>query len=313
MRRNLLCVAALIASGIVLAAQAVQQPPVFRAVGDAVRIDVTVTRADGSLVSDLTADAFEVLDNGRPQRIAAFQSGVQPVTISTILDLSESNIEAVPDMEAGALALIAALGPSDRAHVASLDSSGSSLGGDADALRRDLSVLELDPASRLWPRLERSAHLLRSEQGRRAILIATDGFDLGDWIVSEIEEHPYLRPWADAFVPAPAMRSFFLSGVRDGLSYRGIDDDAIQLYVVQTGGRIQPDMRAVAEGSGGRVIDGRKRALNDIFPSVLEELRRQYVVAFEPPERDGAVHRIEVRLKTPGLRARHRGAYVAAR
>jgi VWFA-related protein len=313
MRQTTLCVAVLVASGVVLAAQAVQQPAVFRAVGDAVRIDVTVTRADGSLVHDLTADAFEVLDNGRPQRIAAFQSGIQPVTISTILDLSESNIDAVPRMETGALALIAALRPGDRAHVASLESTGTSLGGDAASLRRDLSALELDPGSRIWPRLERSAHLLRSEQGRRAILVATDGHDVGDWMRTFAPDNEFVQQLREFVEQTPTLHSFFLSNVRDGLTYRGIDDDAIQLYVVQTGGKIMPDMRAVAEGSGGRVIDGRKRALDDIFPSVLEELRRQYVVAFEPPERDGAVHKIEVRLKQVGLRARHRGAYVAAK
>jgi VWFA-related protein len=313
MKRTICCVAVLVACGVILAAQAGQQPAVFRATGTAVRIDVTVTRADGSLVHDLTADAFEVLDNGRPQPIAAFQSGIQPVTISTILDLSESNIDAVPRMEAGALALIAALRPSDRAHVASLESSGSRLGGDADSLRRDLSALELDPQSRIWPRLERSAHLLRSEQGRRAILIATDGHDVGDWMRTFAADNKVVQPLRELVEKSPLMRPFFLSGVRDGLTYRGIDDDAIQLYVVQTGGKIMPDMRAVAEGSGGRVIDGRKRALNDIFPSVLDELRRQFVVAFEPPERDGAVHKIEVRLKQAGLRARHRGAYVAGK
>ena len=316
MMRRVHCAAFLIASGVALTAQAVQQAPVFRATGDAVRIDVTVTRADGSVVSDLTADAFEVLDNDRPQRIVAFQSGVQPVTISTILDLSESNVEAGPGMEAGALALIAVLRPGDRAHVASLESSGTSLGGDADSLRRDLSSLELDPASRIWPRLERSAHLLRFEQGRRAILIATDGHDLGDWqrtFARDNLDNLAVQQLQALVEQSPVLHSLFLSNVRDGLSYRGIDDDAIQLYVVQTGGKITPDMRAVAEGSGGRVIDGRKRALKDIFPSVLEELRRQYVVAFEPPDRDGAVHKIEVRLKQAGLRARHRGAYVAAR
>jgi hypothetical protein len=78
--------------------------------------------------------------------------------------------------------------------------------------------------------------------------------------------------------------------------------------VVQTGkGRIQPDLRAVAEGSGGRVIDGRKLAsLDDVFVSVLDELRQQYAIAFAPPEGDGAVPRLEVRLEPAGLRARHR-------
>lgn len=55
----------------VVAVQA-QQPPVFRARTDLVRLDVVVVDADGHAVHGLTRDDFEVLDRGRPQTLAAF-------------------------------------------------------------------------------------------------------------------------------------------------------------------------------------------------------------------------------------------------
>lgn len=305
----------LITAGV-CAQQGTQQPPVFRATGDAVRLDVTVTRADGSLVTGLTADDFEVLDNGRPQKISGFVSEIQPVTVSVILDVSESNMDAAPVLESGTLAFIEAMRPSDRASIGSLNMHLSGiLRSDRDHLRDDLSQLEGDSGSLIWKLIENRARGLRSEPGRRAILVATDGLDLGDSIMANHESALESAAALNWTLPSTeVVGRMVLSGVRNGLTYRGIDDDAIQLYVVQTGrGQIQKDLRAVAEGSGGRVIDGRKLpSLDATFVSVLEELRRQYVIAFEPPERDGNIHRLEVRLKPAGLRARHRGAYVAA-
>lgn len=309
-------VAGLTTAGV-FAQQSVQQTPVFRATGDAVRLDVSVTRADGSLVTGLTAEDFEVLDNGRPQKISAFVSEVQPVTVSVILDVSESNIDAAPALEAGTLAFIDALRAADRASIGSLNLHPSGrLRSNRDHLREDLSRLEGDSGSLVWKLLEDRARRLRPEPGRRATVVATDGLDTGDSIMANLESsRAALKEVLNWTLPSEeVVGRLVLSGVRNGLTYRGIDDDAIQLYVVQTGrGQIQKDLRAVAEGSGGRVIDGRKLAsLDGTFVSVLEELRHQYVVAFEPPERDGKIHRLEVRLKPAGLRARHRQAYVAA-
>src|ERR1700694_2758467 len=49
-----------------------QQPPVFRVQVDSVEIDAFVTDAQGNPVTDLTADDFQVLEDGRPQTITFF-------------------------------------------------------------------------------------------------------------------------------------------------------------------------------------------------------------------------------------------------
>jgi VWFA-related protein len=49
-----------------------QAPPTFRVEVNYVEVDATVTDAAGNLVSDLTAADFEVLEEGKPQKIAAF-------------------------------------------------------------------------------------------------------------------------------------------------------------------------------------------------------------------------------------------------
>jgi VWFA-related protein len=55
----------------VLLAQTPQQPT-FRVQVDAVELDASVTDARGNVVTDLTRDDFEILENGRPQTITSF-------------------------------------------------------------------------------------------------------------------------------------------------------------------------------------------------------------------------------------------------
>ncbi len=55
------------------AQQPVEPPPVtFRVEVNYVEVDATVTDAQGKVVTDLTADDFEVLEDGKPQKVSAF-------------------------------------------------------------------------------------------------------------------------------------------------------------------------------------------------------------------------------------------------
>ena len=54
-----------------LVAQA-PEPPTFRVQVDVVEVDASVTDAAGNVVTDLTQDDFEILENGRPQTITSF-------------------------------------------------------------------------------------------------------------------------------------------------------------------------------------------------------------------------------------------------
>ena len=53
-------------------AQAPQQPT-FRVQVDAIEIDASVTDARGNVVTDLTREDFEILENGKPQTITSFE------------------------------------------------------------------------------------------------------------------------------------------------------------------------------------------------------------------------------------------------
>ena len=51
--------------------------------------------------------------------------------------------------------------------------------------------------------------------------------------------------------------------------------------------------------------------LGPTFTRIADELHRQYSLAFTPASFDGKTHRLEVKIRRPGLKARARKTYVA--
>jgi len=78
--------------------------------------------------------------------------------------------------------------------------------------------------------------------------------------------------------------------------------------------RSSPDrnLRKLSEETGGGFFLLKKKdELGPTFTRVAQELHSQYVLGFSPEVLDGKVHKLEVRLKRPGLTPRARKSYVA--
>jgi VWFA-related protein len=73
------------------------------------------------------------------------------------------------------------------------------------------------------------------------------------------------------------------------------------------------DLRKIADETGGGYFELEKTdELAPTFTRVAQELRSQYLIGFTPAVLDGKPHKLDVRLKRPGLSARARRNYVAA-
>ena len=94
---------------------------------------------------------------------------------------------------------------------------------------------------------------------------------------------------------------------------------AIGLESVYMGGpgrmvRTRPDggLRKIADETGGGYFELKKtEELGPAFTRVAQELHSQYLLGFTPKNLDGKVHKLEVRSKDPGNKARARRSYVA--
>ena len=73
-----------------------------------------------------------------------------------------------------------------------------------------------------------------------------------------------------------------------------------------------PGLGTVADNTGGGYFELRPRDdLAATFARVVDELHQQYLLGFVPPARDGKEHKIDVRLRQSGLKARVRKTYRA--
>ena len=79
--------------------------------------------------------------------------------------------------------------------------------------------------------------------------------------------------------------------------------------------RTSPDrgLRRLSDETGGGFFMLKKTdELGSTFTRIAQELHSQYVMGFSPETLDNKVHKLEVRLKKPGMTARARKSYVAA-
>jgi Ca-activated chloride channel family protein len=273
-----------------------QQPPTFRSgSGTIVSLFATVTDTQQRLVPALEQAAFEVLDNDKPQPIVVFSNDPQPITVVVMLDTSGSMTASISLLKAAAEQFLLRLLPDDRAAVGAFNDKielGARFSNNRDALIADVKDLDFGNGTRLYDAVAASLDLLRSVEGRKVVLIFTDGDDTA----SRIGRGTVLdRARAEeVMVYGVGLQSEYFDGVR----------------LV----RSRPDsgLKKLADETGGGYFELKKTSeLGTTFTRVANELHSQYALGFEAKQLDGKVHRLSVRLKEPGMTARARKSYVA--
>ena len=297
----------------------------FRSGAYTVAVYATVADHTGRLVPNLEGTAFEIYDNGKRQSITTFANDVQPITVVMMLDRSGSMYRNFSLVQRAAQAFVERMIPGDKARVGSfaarvqVDPRGftSDRGELLDILRTELQEAGPTP---LWNAINVGITALLHEQGRRVILVFTDGIDR----------------------PMNGGNNASLRDVMRRAQHEGVMVYAIGLASQQVGpgrGRgpavatpgggfgsfggfgSRPDVqkpdpglpRIAAETGGGYFELTRANDLAATFARVADELHHQYALGFEPTKLDGKTHKVQVRLTTPGLTARARKSYVAAR
>jgi Ca-activated chloride channel homolog len=306
--------AATLAACILGLGAAAAQQPVFRGVGDAVRVFVTVIDRDGRLVTDLTRDDFEVRDDGKPQPVTLFDNSPQPIRLIVMLDVSGSMHGNLPLLRASADELFARLGPDDLVRVGTFGHDvkiSQTFTRDRGELRDALpDRIAPDAPTPLWRAIDEALDAFGDVGDvRRVVLVLSDGKDSGPTsfcrrYISQAEVIDRART-ADVMVYAIGMRSRGTRPMQPGIGRGG-------LQAMLTEDLPDPGLARVAELTGGGYAEVRYgQDLGAAFARVADELHSQYLLGFAPPKRDGKVHRIDVRVGQRGLTPRARKTYVA--
>jgi Ca-activated chloride channel family protein len=287
----------IVVSAVVLAtaSAAVAQQATFRAGTSIVSVLATVLDKEGRLVADLVQEDFALLDNGKPQQIVFFQNDVQPFTAVVMMDFSFSMNANLKLLKAAAEQFILRLLPADRAQVGAFSDKimfSGTFTSDRDDLVGALEDLQFGNPTRLWDAVDASIDMLDDADGRKVVLVFTDGDDtasrrgFGDVLQKAREK--------EVMVYAIGLQSEFFNGAR-----------------MQ---RTQPDrsLRRIADETGGGYFELKKTdELAPTFTRVAQELHSLYAIGFTPTVLDSKEHKLELRAK-PGMNVRARRTYIAS-
>ena len=321
-------VSILIAAGVVavLGAQDPPLPPeqggeeqaVFRGGSELVRAYVTVTDRDGRLVTTLRQDDFEVRDEGKAQPITLFVNLPRTIRLITMLDVSGSMLGNLPLLRNGTVELVKYLRRDDLARIGTFGKdvviSPTFTRSAAELLAALPKEIDPEAPTPLWRATDRAIEAFGRRAGdaegdaRHVVVVLSDGYDSGmtnfkDKFVTQGDVIERARR-QDVMVYGIGMRSRGRPQV-PGLGVGG-------LRAALETGLPDPGLARVAEETGGGYVESNLGDdLGRAFARVAEELRSQYLIAYEPPKRDGKVHDIEIRVKQGGMKPRARKQYVA--
>jgi Ca-activated chloride channel family protein len=155
--------------------------------------------------------------------------------------------------------------------------------------------LDFGYPTRLYDAVNYSIAELRKTEGRKVVLVFTDGEDTASRLdAGEALERARAE---EVMVYSIGMQNEIFNGTRRE--------------------RTSPDrgLKKLSEETGGAffMIELKKGdELGTTFTRVAQELHSQYVMGFTPTTLDGKVHKLEVRIKRPGMAARARKSYIAA-
>jgi hypothetical protein len=242
-----------------------QTPLAFRSSVELVTVPCAVVDGQGAPVRGLTREDFRVFDNGTRRVVEhLWVDADQPLTLAVLIDASESQREKLAEHRQTASNLWERLRKAgDRTFTVSIGDLGT---------------------SPLWDGIYGVAHTdLQPAAGNKALLILTDGFDVGS-----------AHSWKQA---------------ADAAHQAGAAVYAIQ-YPSSLGGSYAPDLYRLVEEAGGVTFRPPRGNLDEIVSRLETDLRNRYVLGFRPEKLSGKQrHEVRVEVTRPELSVRARKTY----
>ena len=295
--------AAILVLATTLAALAQDQNSTIKVDVKLVNVFVTVTDGHGSPVAGLKKENFSLKEDGKDQKIAVFdKESALPLSIVMAVDTSLSTRKDLPLELASAKRFAhAIIRPVDALALYEFSEVVNEITPFTSDLKRiDNAVdrIRLGSATALYDALYLGAQALDPRQGRKVMVVITDGGDT----VSKVDYKEAVRSAqeAEAIVYSIIVVPVEASAGRD------------------TGG--EHALVTLSEETGGRYFYATSvPQLEDAFRKISDELRTQYLLAYYPSQRlaDSEFRHLEVKVSgAPAdstYRVRHRSGYYTSK
>jgi VWFA-related protein len=256
-------------------------------------LEFTVTDQAGRYV-EIAADDLVVAENGVEQKIDTFHEAVTPVSIVLALDSSGSMRRSAEALSAAARTFIESLRPEDKLELLFF-SDGVLVAHDFTTNREAsldaIAAYTPTGGTALYDALGGAFAALKNVEGRRAVVVMTDGRDENNAGTAPGSR----QTLADVLLLAKAIDATVLPiGLGTNLDREGLEG------LAQVSGGVASFPADVSE-------------LREQFARTVENLRRRYVLGYVSTHaaRDGSWRNVEIRSRSASHVIRSRSGYFA--
>lgn len=248
-----------------------------------VELPVNVSDPTGLPIADLKQENFTILENGKPQKLSSFNFAANlPISVGVLLDHSGSMEKRMADAKVAAVDFFKSIiKKNDRAFIgafASDPSRNAPFVSDVTTLEAQVNAIpNAGGGTALYDAIVTGLYRFRNLQGRKALIIITDGEDTTSRLTYD-----------DMLIYARSSRvPLYFIGI--GLGFGG-------------GG-----MKTLAAETGGIAFFIRStKELGETYQALEKDLRSQYLLSYhtESLKKDQAYRTIDVKVDRPNARVR---------
>ena len=279
---------------------------------DLVTVPVIVSDRQNRYIAGLRQKDFTLLQNGKPQKIEFFVSEEAPITVALMLDTSRSTQFVLDDIKDAAIEFIKSLRPNDRAVIVTFDNNVEVLSGLTSNKKELESVIRNAEIGDNFGTVLNDAvsqvvnKNLKTVKGRKAIVLLTDGKDAG----SDLTQGELLDELAESDTMVYSI--FYATGgnqrrrIFDGGNFpnrgifggmRGRQRQGNNPRAERRNEEAAEFLQTAADETAGRFYRNDVTKLNEIFSSIADELRKQYVLGFYPEQSNDQTDSFQIKVQ----------------
>ena len=281
--------------------------PVFAVGTEQVHIAVSARDGKGQVVTDLEVGDFDVMEDGRPQKIQLFARGIDGLTVGNdpaaardalsldlglLLDTSESMLKELKLSQEAATRFLEAIPRARELYTIFFDEDIRLSRYDSEnqqGLFERIHAAKGGGNTALYDAIAVYLSRVQDGGGRKVLVIFSDG-----------EDTQSALPYSELLGLVRSSRVIIYS-IAFGSGPGGIRSV-----------RPRAILQQLASMTGGQVFTpSNSRDLRSIYDRILEDLTAQFVIGYvsDNAARDDKFRKLKVTVKKPGVTVRHRSGY----
>jgi|HubBroStandDraft_1064217.scaffolds.fasta_scaffold19951_2 Ca-activated chloride channel family protein len=261
-------------------------------------LHASVTDKHGKLITDLSRDAFRVLENGQPQELKVFKREDVPVSLGLIIDDSGSMRTKRERVEAASMTLVKESNPQDEVFIVNFNDEpylDVPFTNDPKKMEQGLTRIDSRGGTAMRDAIDLSMNYLKSDgkRDKKALLVITDGNDNASNV--SLERIVQKAQQWEVLVYAVGLLA---------------DEEK------REASKAKRDLKALTNATGGLVYyPASVSDVRELCETIARDIRNQYTLAYTPQVADDGTYRtIKVMVNgQSGYTVRTRSGYYARR